>query len=206
MLLSDRDILLRIYKRCPKTGDPAVSQPRPECDPCRLVIEPFVDHKIIRPGKMSCGLQGAGYDLQLGSEFKDVFLQYGASYIDPEDPNTYYTAVVETNPDGSYLLMPRESILGCTLERFEMPTDVAGRILTKSTCARLGIDLNTTPAEPGWKGVITLEIFNQKKYPVLLRPGMPIGQIVFEQTMKHPLSSYQGAYQNAKGVEGPKVV
>ena len=57
------------------------------------------------------------------------------------------------------LLFPgRSFVLASSVEEFDMPQHLMGRVLNKSTWARRGLDASmTTNIEPGWKGFLTIE-------------------------------------------------
>lgn len=92
--------------------------------------------------------------------------------------------------------------LGVSLEYFNMPTNIIGRVCDKSTNARQGILVQNTIIEPGWRGYLTLEIsyvplrdiiyFNRFKH---LFAEAPIAQIIFEEIDCH-VEGYKGKYQD----------
>lgn len=49
-----------------------------------------------------------------------------------------------------YLLPPHAYGLGVTVETFRMPRNITGVAVGKSTYARAGLLVNTTPLEAGW--------------------------------------------------------
>jgi dCTP deaminase len=168
------------------------------------MIEPFSeavqDRSII-----SYGLTHAGYDLRLGGHvriYKDSF----GEVIDPlrfaADP-VYWSRVFDeiTNiPDGEAVLVPaRGYILGYSKEYLRIPNNVKGRCVGKSTLARSGVGINTTPLEPGWEGHLTLEIANHSCCPVKVYVGYGICQLEFEMLGQVPETTYadkKGKYQN----------
>ena len=84
--------------------------------------------------------------------------------------------------------------MGTTLERICVPDDVLGKLEGKSSLGRLGLMIHSTAGyiDPGWNGQITLELSNVANLPILLRPGMRIGQISFER-MSSPVDVPYGA-------------
>lgn len=81
-----------------------------------------------------------------------------------------------------YCLRPGEFILAQTREEFHLPADVACEFRLKSSSARAGLDQALAVwCDPGWTGsVLTMELRNNLQYHrLLLREGMPIGQMVF---------------------------
>jgi dCTP deaminase len=90
--------------------------------------------------------------------------------------------------DEPYPLKPHQFILGRTLERIELPVDkgtphLAARIEGKSSRARCGLLVHFTAptVHPGWAGPLTLEMINLGPMTIVLRPGMPIAQLIVEE-------------------------
>ena len=83
-------------------------------------------------------------------------------------------------PWGRYLVLPpHHTVLGSTLEFIKLPSDLSGQILTRSSIARTFVVIETAPwIHPGYRGCLTLEIANVSNTPVLLHPGIPIGQLL----------------------------
>lgn len=93
------------------------------------------------------------------------------------------------------LFLGRRFILASAIEEFDMPDNLMGRVLNKSTWARLGLDASsTTNIEPGWKGFLTLELTYSGIMPLRIKAGMGIAQVIFEQ-ISVPVQ-YSGKYQN----------
>jgi len=86
-------------------------------------------------------------------------------------------------------------VLGSSIEEFDMPNYLMGRILNKSTWARLGVDASmTTNIEPGWKGFLTIELNYRGWKPIVIPAGIGIAQVIFEEVQTPAL--YSGKYQN----------
>ncbi len=81
----------------------------------------------------------------------------------------------------SYVLNPGEFILGSTVESVSIPDYLACRFEGKSSLGRIGLTTHVTAGfiDPGFQGTITLEIKNENQFPILLKPGMLIGQLCF---------------------------
>lgn len=76
-----------------------------------------------------------------------------------------------------------------------MPPTLMGRVLNKSTWARLGLDASmTTNIEPGWFGHLTIELRYSKAKPLFIPAGVGIAQVIFE-TVSTP-AQYVGKYQD----------
>lgn len=86
-------------------------------------------------------------------------------------------------------------VLASSIEEFNMPSDLMGRILNKSSWARLGVDASmTTNIEPGWRGFLTIELRYSRTKPITIPAGVGIAQVIFERI--HTPASYSGKYQN----------
>lgn len=151
MLLSDLDIHTEIA-----TG--------------RLVIDPF------DPGDV----QPASVDIHLDRSFL-VFDHSRCTHIDPEDPPLELVSRIDLPTGEPFVLHPGEFVLGSSRETVTIPTDLAARLEGKSSLGRLGLLTHATAGfiDPGFTGTITLELSNTATLPILLRPGMRIGQLCF---------------------------
>ena len=126
-------------------------------------------------------INGASIDLTLGDEFFVEF-DYGSDCLWPIVHMAAKETPVLTSISGGVNLTPGQFCLASTRERFNLPLDVAGHYMLKSSLARSGLQhLFAGFADPGWHGsVLTLELVNALRYHTLiLEPGMKIGQMVF---------------------------
>ncbi|MEE8716105.1 MAG: dCTP deaminase [Coriobacteriales bacterium] len=143
---------------------------REEITAGRIVIDPFVPSNI----------QPSSVDLRLGKDFR-VFEYSSHPFIDPMAKGVDYTKHLVVDSDGSFVLHPGEFALGTTFERIALPDNIVGRLEGKSTLGRLGLMIHSTAGyvDPGWDGFLTLELANVANIPIILHPGMRIGQISF---------------------------
>lgn len=83
--------------------------------------------------------------------------------------------------EGSVVLTPGIFCLGSTIEIFQMPDDVVGFIVGKSTNAREGLQIEAAGlVDPGFSGTITFELKNlHHEENIILTPGDSIGQVYF---------------------------
>ena len=153
MILSDRDI-----RKAIREG--------------RLVFQPRLKPVQIGP---------ASIDLRLGPIFK-TFHVTKLSLVDPKQglPEDYMDTY-RLKPSQPFVLHPNHFILASTLEYLKVANDIAVRAEGKSTLARMGILVHTAGfVDPGFEGVLTLEISNQSNVAVALYPRMYICQIAVE--------------------------
>lgn len=165
------------------------------------LVEPFNNEQV----------QPASYDLRLGFQFIR-FSTRGWHTIDLADMKddsaervTVDPAVTGSDVSPQYVIAPGEFILGVSSETVKCPPNIVGRLEGKSTIGRVGLLIHVTAGfvDPGWCGPLTLEIYNVRRVPIILRPGRLFCQMSW-QFMTPPDEPYHGRYQNAAGVEASK--
>lgn len=133
------------------------------------LIEPFTERSEFL-GK-TFGLGPATYDFRL-----DLILN--------EDNDTF----------DEYEIKPGEFVLASTLEQVNIPFNVCGSILDKSSRAREGMSAFNTHFDPGFFGYPTLELVNFSRKPIHLIKGMAIVQMKFEYLAEETDMPYAGRY------------
>lgn len=179
------------------------------------MIEPF-EANLVREVEgrriISAGASSYGYDMRLADDGFRVFSPIHGREIDPKnfDDESLVEPPLRTAEDGSkyYLLAPHSYGLGVTTETFRMPRNVTGLAIGKSSYARSGLFLNTTPLEAGWNGRLVVEIANLADLPLRVYVNEGIGQILFFESDEDCDVSYEdrgGKYQNQTGLTYSKL-
>lgn len=180
------------------------------------MIEPFLPGLVRQAdGRriISAGTSSYGYDIRLSAEhgFK-IFSPIHAGIVDPKkfDERTLVDAPPYTDDDGSqFFLMPPHSYgLGLTLEYFRIPREVLGLCHGKSTYARCGVIVNTTPLEPEWTGHLVLEFSNSSSTSVRLYAQEGVAQVIFMEAAQICETSYAdraGKYQDQRKIVSAKL-
>jgi len=158
-----------------------------------LGIDPF-DKDCVQPST---------YDVHLSSEFR-VFSGHKTEVIDLKKKRSM-TELVRVKKGGKFVIHPSEFVLGSTLERFKIPTNLAAKLEGKSSLGRLGLVIHATAGyiDPGFKGYITFEISNLNRVPIVLYAGMKIGQICFLKMSSRVNRPYGKAGNKYQGQKGP---
>ena len=176
MLLSDRDIKAEIAAG-------------------RVSVDPY-DAAMIQPSSI---------DVRLDRWFR-VFENHKYPHIDPSTEQPDLTRLLEPEGDEPFVLHPGEFVLGSTYEVVTLPDDVAGRLEGKSSLGRLGLLTHSTAGfiDPGFSGHVTLELSNVATLPIMLFPGMKIGQLCLfrlSSPAENPYGSavYGSRYQGQRG-------
>jgi dCTP deaminase len=161
---------------------------------------------------ISYGTSSAGYDLLLSVSGLQLFTAVEGVTIDPKrfDPRCLTLLEVECgdNSDGYYTLPPHSYALGVTHERITMPDNHIGLVIGKSTYARCGLILNTTPLEPGWTGQLVLELSNATPLPMRVYAHEGIGQLLMIALDERPAVTYgdrSGKYHDQRGIVTARV-
>ena len=176
MLLSDRDILH-------------------EASNGGIQLDPW------EPGMV----QPSSVDVRLDKYFR-VFENHRYPHIDPAQEQAELTRLIETPEGEPFVLHPGEFALASTYELVTLDSHVAARLEGKSSLGRLGLLTHSTAGfiDPGFSGHVTLELSNMATLPVLLWPGMKIGQLCFfrlSSPAEFPYGSekYGSRYQGQRG-------
>jgi len=78
----------------------------------------------------------------------------------------------------TFLLHPGSLVLVPTLEWVRLPKNLQGVVTARSSWAREGLNIATaTLINPGYQGIITLELANFGEIPIRLCPGLRIAQL-----------------------------
>lgn len=99
-------------------------------------------------------------------------------------------------PDTGYNLPPHQLVLGHTYEKVILPNYLVGRLEGKSSLARFGLMIHVTSGhiDPGYSGVIVLEVYNLGVNLIALEPFMPIAHVVFSKVSIPPSKVYSGQF------------
>lgn len=155
-----------------------------------LIIEPLEKEQI----------QPASVDIRLGNTFS-VVEDLSTGIINLEQEIKYKTIKSDT-----YILLPNQFVLATTMEYFDLPNDLTAFVEGRSSLGRMGLFIqNAGWVDPGFKGEITLELYNANRCAIELKAGRRVGQLVFAKMDKTALNPYNGKYQGQKGATGPKV-
>jgi len=109
--------------------------------------------------------------------------------------------------EGDEIIVPPKSfVLAKTKEYIEVPLDMTAFVEGRSSIGRLGLFIqNAGFVDPGFKGTITLELFNATNLPMRLEAGRRICQLVLMKLDKGLEKGYEGKYQGQMDVTGTRI-
>ena len=146
------------------------------------LIEQYIEEGQIKidPYDLLC-VQPASYDVHLGRGTIKPTTDSGTTRYFPRRIKELEYFEVPWQLDGSLLLPPKSFMLGQLQEHITLPADLAAKLEGKSTIGRAGITVHVTAGwvDPGWDGVLTLELCNLSENWLILDEDQKIAQISF---------------------------
>ena len=168
-----------------------------------LIENPINIEKCIQPGS---------YDIHIGNQFMipkpncrlPIYLgsnacRYG---IDISEQIEYEMYEV----DDHFIIPPKGFILAVTKEIVNLPSDISAFVEGRSSIGRAGLFIqNAGWIDSGFRGTITLELFNATDCTMKIVPNVRVGQIVFCKNDGKCETPYNGKYQNQIDVTGSEL-
>lgn len=142
-------------------------------------------------------IQQASVDFRLGADFKLPKRQL----IDIRHEIEYFHVKQDS------ILIPGKSfILGTTAETIMLPNTLCAKVEGRSSIGRAGLFIqNAGWIDPGFYGMITLELFNANSDPIRIYAGTRICQIIFSRLESPAEHGYRGKYQGQHGTVGSRI-
>ena len=158
--------------------------------PKKLIVTPILSKKQ---------LGDASIDVRLSNQFI-VFRMHTFGVFQPYDTHAAKLRIMQERQvvkfGTQFVLHPGMLALGCTFEYICLPADIECQVEGRSSWARLGLQIATaTSVEPGFKGVITLELSNLGTIPIELYPGVRIAQLFFHDATPEITDAYCGTHK-----------
>lgn len=157
----------------------------------------------------------ASYDLRLGNSFVEVTPNFETvEGVVPETKKVMIRTMNEEYPsshitvkEGNSLVIPPHTfVLATTMEYIEVPSNIAVYVQGRSSIGRMGLQVqNAGFVDPGFKGQITLELFNASNVPIGITPGRRVCQCVFHLLDEPTDSPYKGKYVGQVGATSSRV-
>ena len=159
------------------------------------------DKKLTIKGVSSKAIQPSSVDLTLD----DTALIL--KYWDTDGVLDFKTPFRHEKISGKQIVIPPHTfILATTKEYLEIPTDVSGFVEGRSSVGRMGLFIqNASVVGPGFKGKLTLELYNANILPIRLDAGSRICQLILFQMDKAAKKAYKGKYQYQKQTTSSKM-
>ena len=115
--------------------------------------------------------------------------------------------IAKLNPAGVDLriergleLNPHQQSLAATIERVELSENFLGVLHIRSSLAREGVFASLALVDPGFRGQLTVSLYNAGDSGVNLAKGERFIQLSIIRLGKPAINKYSGRYQNSSGV------
>jgi len=154
-----------------------------------LIIDPFIVEN----------LDAASIDIQMGNIIRIFKKNLPASLkITEEIDFASVSEVIDLEDDCDFILYPGKMIHVNTKEFIMLPNNLCGWIEGRSRFARVGLVVHMTAPfmQPGSSGNQILEMINLGSVPLVIRPGIKIAQLIFEECIGN--AKYIGRFQGQK--------
>lgn len=169
-----------------------------------LIVYPYLMREI--------EAKEAKLDIRLGGTFYEIQQRGIGAYDTIEEPPPDYLREIVLPPGKPYILHPHVLVLAQTYENISLPNDLVGLLQGRSSLGRLGVIVHATAGfvDPGYKGIITLELSNLGHLPIKLYPLQRVATIGFisvkgkvgspyGKRLDHlPLEQIKGKYDSMK--------
>lgn len=155
-----------------------------------LIIDPL-DESQIQPASVDC---------TLGTHFLNVDTnQMECIHMDQDIKYTEIDAQSITIPARSFLL-------ATTNEWLELPNHITAFVEGRSSIGRMGLFIqNAGWVDAGFKGRITLELYNANNLPIKLLAGRRVCQLVFCEMDQAAEKPYRGKYYGQEKSVGSRI-
>lgn len=157
-----------------------------------IVIKPMTAEQI----------QPASVDLRLGHHFL-VIDDHLSTKLSLTAEAIYRE--IDVGERGSIVIPPQSFLLATTKEYIEIPTSLTAFVEGRSSIGRLGLFIqNAGWVDPGFRGHITLELFNANRLPIELDVNRRICQLVLAE-VDQEAKPYEGKYLDQKNATASRV-
>lgn len=141
----------------------------------QIFIDPLLSQEQV--GEVSIDLRlGCDFLVSVQTRKPSITLAQDSEFRDP----AMFFQESRRDVGESFVLYPSQTVLTTTLEYVGLPNDMYADIVTRSSYNRLGITLHSM-FQPGFRGCISLELFNHSNIPVELIVGSRLVQARFHK-------------------------
>ena len=131
-------------------------------------------------------------------------LEAGEIKLEPFNNSCLNPAGYDLRISKKVVLKPKTYELVATMETVELGLGVVAFMHIRSSLAREGIVGSFAVVDPGFRGQLTLNLYNAGDKEVTFQEGERIVQIVFHSLGNKVEKGYSGSYQDSKGVVSSK--
>jgi dCTP deaminase len=134
-----------------------------------------------------------GYEVARFKPHADLILKPGTEGFDPRDITETIDLRKQSQTEPLLIIKPKELWLAFTYEKLYVPYNLAANVQGRSTLARTGLAVHITAPHihPGFRGKLTLELYNHGDIDIALRPAKDlVCQIIYYKMTKRVTSKH----------------
>ena len=124
----------------------------------------------------------------------------GLIVLDPFDAACVNGGGYDLRVSTDIQIPPGRSLLAATLERVELGDEMVGTLHIRSSLARAGIIASLALIDPGFRGQLTIMLYNSSSKDFILRRGERFVQLAIHLLSTKTRRPYEGRYQDSKGI------
>jgi deoxycytidine triphosphate deaminase len=169
-----------------------------------MILSPKLLLKLVKTKKLVERLcerelnnpEGTGFDLRLG----EVYKISGFAFLGETHRQTPDIETIETYKEGktrTVKIKPGDFYLVKTIEKINLPLDLAAQIIPRTTTFRSGLFIRTGPVQPGYCGELTFGLKNEGPVTVEIEMGARFVHLIFHE-IKGVGSQYRGQWQGGR--------
>lgn len=169
----------------------------------KKIRELSINNQLIVPFKEG-NLQSESYDVTLGDTI--TVFKKEVRCLDIAEQSTIDSIYQEINiSEEGYVVSPKEYILVALEEVISLPDNISAHIRPKTRYTRLGLIVSDQHCNSTYTGHLRIGLFNATDYPIRIRAGVSIAQLIFDELLDVPSSEKQyrnkkdACYQNENG-------
>ena len=118
----------------------------------------------------------------------------------PFDPSSLNGAGYDLRMGMETVIPAGKHQLAATMERVELPDDLTGTLHIRSSLARAGILASLALVDPGFRGQLTISLYNAGTETFRMNKGDKFVQLVLHTLDTKTLRPYRGRYQDSQGI------
>lgn len=155
----------------------------------KKLVENLSERESVNP-------EGAGFDLRIGRLYELV----GNGFLGIEErqtPQIKLVAKYQEKKKEKVFLEPKTYYLMKTVEKLNMPENLLALFTPRSTLYRSGVYIFGGQTAPGYKGELTMGIYNFRNEKFELEMGARVLHIMFSE-VKGESNLYRGQWQGGR--------
>ena len=134
-------------------------------------------------------------DVEIEKRIKDMSL-----VLSPFDPSSLNGAGYDLHLAMETAIPAGKNQLAATMERVELPDDLTGTLHIRSSLARAGILASLALVDPGFRGQLTISLYNAGTETFRMSKGDKFVQMVLHTLGTKTDRPYRGRYQDSQGI------